>query len=196
MRLLAVLLMVLLISSCALPSYEVQKAPMRRDKAVVFDIDGTLTPTPMAIFTAREDAAEAVRAYADDGYKIIYLSARVRQLQSGIPGWLEAHHFPEGSIHVPQNPEDSSDPAAFKKRILDTYKARGWRLVAGFGDSSTDFQAYRDAGLQKNRIFALKHEGETSCQPGTWARCLNSWSEYLKEVYPGTGVRKSRWHGE
>jgi hypothetical protein len=189
-------LMVLLISSCALPSFEVQKAPARRDQAVVFDIDGTLTPNPLAVFTARQDAAKAVRAYASDGYKIIYLSARTRLLQSGIPGWLEAHHFPEGSIHVPQDSRDSSDPAAFKKRILDIYKTRGWRLVAGFGDSSTDFQAYVDAGLPNSRIFALKREGETSCQPGAWVRCLESWAEYLKEVYPGAGGTHSSLKAE
>ena len=51
--------------SCTLMSFEVQKAPLKPDQAVVFDIDGTLTPKPSAIYTARDDAANAVRLFAD-----------------------------------------------------------------------------------------------------------------------------------
>jgi len=159
--------------------FEVQKAPLKQDQAVVFDIDGTLTPKPSAIFTARDDAASAVRLYADKGYKIIYLSARIAIFQANIPNWLKENHFPEGSIHVPQTATDSSDHAAFKKRILDIYKANGWKLVAAYGDSSTDFQAYAEAGIKRNYVFALQRAGETSCQPGIWAKCFSSWSEQM-----------------
>lgn len=87
--------------SCVLPPFEIQKAPLKADQAVVFDIDGTLTPSRWAIYTAREDAAKAVDVYADAGYKIIYLSARTQLFQSGIPNWLKKNQFPEGSINVP-----------------------------------------------------------------------------------------------
>ena len=67
MRNLPILLVVMLCASCALLPFEIQKTPLRPDEAVVFDIDGTLTPSPIAIFTAREDAANAVNLFAKQG---------------------------------------------------------------------------------------------------------------------------------
>jgi hypothetical protein len=54
-----------LCSSCAqLPYTDIPDAPPAQTGAVVFDIDGTLTPNVSAVFKARKDAAAAVRAYA------------------------------------------------------------------------------------------------------------------------------------
>jgi phosphoglycolate phosphatase-like HAD superfamily hydrolase len=180
MRNLCILLVVMLCTSCALLPFEIQKTPLKPDEAVVFDIDGTLTPSPFAIFTAREDAAKAVNLFANKGYKIIYLSARVTFFQAGIPNWLKENSFPEGSIHVPQTAEDSSDPAVFKKRILSSYKAKGWKFVAAFGDSSTDFKAYADAGI--THVFALQRVGESECQPGKYEKCWSSWSGHDEDI--------------
>jgi phosphatidate phosphatase PAH1 len=184
MRKLAVVLMVMLCTSCALLSFEIQKAPLKPDQAVVFDIDGTLTPSRLAIYTAREDAAKAVRVFADAGYKIIYLSARTQLFQSGIPNWLKENHFPEGSINVPQTDKDSSDHAAFKERVLNAYKKNGWTFVAAYGDSVTDFEAYTKAGIPKERVFALQRAGEKTCQgdPSMWNKCLHSWAEHMNEI--------------
>ena len=179
MRNLTIPLLAILCTSCGLQPVDVQKAPLETDQAVVFDIDGTLTPKQSAIFTTRDGAADAVRFYADKGYKIIYLSARTRLFQAQIPGWLEENHFPKGSIHVPQTATDSSDHAAFKKNILNNYITNGWQFVAAYGDSSTDFKAYTAVGIKKENIFALQHTGETSCESGIWAECLSSWGEHI-----------------
>jgi hypothetical protein len=180
MRNLSILLVVMLCTSCALLPFEIQKTPLKPDEAVVFDIDGTLTPNPSAIFIAREDAAKAVNLFANKGYKIIYLSARIKFFQAGIPNWLKENSFPEGSIHVPQTAEDSSDHAAFKKRILSNYKTNGWKFVAAFGDSSTDFEAYADAGI--THVFALQRTGESNCQPGKYEKCWSTWSGHDVEI--------------
>ncbi len=182
MRNLSILLVVLLCSSCALRTFDIQKAPLKPNQAVVFDIDGTLTPKVSAISIARGDAASAVQLFADSGYKIIYLSARTRLLQSGIPDWLKKNNFPEGSIQVPQSSTDSSDHAAFKKRILKKFHENGWNFFAAYGDSSTDFEAYFDVGIEKDHVFALRRVGEHSCQPGKWAKCLKSWSDHMAEI--------------
>ena len=182
MRNLTVLLVVMLCAGCALLPFEIQKAPLKPDQAVVFDIDGTLTPSPFAIFTARDDAANAVRLFADKGYKIIYLSARVKLFQAGIPNWLKQNRFPEGSIHVPETAEDSSDHAAFKTRILNSYKTNGWKFVAAYGDSSTDFEAYANVRIEKAHVFALQRAGETKCQEGIWEACLSSWAEHIDVI--------------
>lgn len=182
MRNLVSLPIILLCVSCGLLPFEIQKTPLKPDQAVVFDIDGTLTPSPSAIFTARDDAANAVRLYADEGYKIIYLSARIKLFQTGIPNWLKENRFPEGSIHVPETAEDGSDPVAFKKRILEGYKTNGWTFVAAYGDSSRDFEAYAKIGIDKDHVFALQRAGEAKCQEGAWKRCLRSWTEDMDAI--------------
>lgn len=182
MRLLTLPALALLCTGCTLLPEEVQTTPLKPDQAVVFDIDGTLTPRPRAIFTAREDAATAARIFADKGYKIIYLSARVRLLQSGIPEWLAENRFPAGSLHVPRSHADSGDHAAFKTRILQRYQQNGWRFVAAYGDSSTDFDAYAAVGINKDNVFALQRAGQSVCQPGVWRQCLVTWTEHLDTI--------------
>ena len=167
---------------CSLQTFDIPEAPLTPNQAVVFDIDGTLTPKSPAVFTVRDDAATAVHLYADKGYKIIYLSARNRVFQSHIPGWLRKHGFPEGSIQVPQTSLDSGDHAAFKTRILTEFKDKGWNLFAAYGDKSTDFEAYAAAGIDEDRVFALRRAENDSCEPGVWANCLNSWLEHLDHI--------------
>ena len=120
--------------------------------------------------------------YADQGYEIVYLTARIRILQSSIPEWLEENDFPEGSIHVMQTDMDSRDHGAFKQRILEDFKANGWEFVSAYGDSSSDFEAYSAVGIDRDRIFALQREGETECQPGVWAKCFSTWSEHIDDI--------------
>ena len=182
MRNLSILLVVILCSSCSLRTFDIQKAPSKLNQAVVFDIDGTLTPKVSAISTARDDAASAVLLFADSGYKIIYLSARTRLLQSSITDWLKKNNFPEGSVQVPQKSTDSSDRAAFKKRILTEFQENGWNFFAAYGDSSTDFEAYSEVGIDKDYVFALRRAGKDSCQPGIYAKCLNSWSDHMDQI--------------
>lgn len=182
MRNLYLLLLTVILSSCALTPSGIGLAESEANGAVVFDIDGTLTPDVYAVFSARDGAADAVNTFADSEVEIIYLSARVTMLQSGIPGWLEKNGFPEGRIHVTETREDRQDHAAFKKRILEAYSANGWTFIAAYGDSSTDFAAYAAAGIEQQRVFALKREGEEDCQPGTWAACYAGWNEQAQTI--------------
>lgn len=126
MRNLFILLGVILSSSCVqLPPSVIQNALSKQAKAVVFDIDGTLTPNVFGIAEARTDAANALSIYANKGYKIIYLSTRIRWLSAGIPSWLKEHNFPDGSIHVPQTDEDRNHLYDFKTRILKDFIDHG-----------------------------------------------------------------------
>jgi len=150
-----------------------------QNRAVVFDIDGTLTSGVHAIRTARYGAAEAVQAFADAGCWIIYLSARTPLFQWHIIGWLELNGFPNGSIHVTETRADREDHKAFKQRVLEAYAANGWTFVAAYGDSSTDFEAYADVGIPADRVFALRREDESECQPGPSAGCYATWPEQM-----------------
>jgi len=169
-------------TGCALSSDQIQHATFVQNRAVVFDIDGTLTSGVRAIRTARHGAAEAVQAYADAGCRIVYLSARTPLFQWQIIGWLEINGFPHGSIHVTESRADREDHKAFKQRVLERYEANGWTFVAAYGDSSTDFEAYADAGIAADRVFALKREGEEECQPGPSAGCYATWAEQMDVI--------------
>jgi len=182
MKNLSILPLALLCTSCTLAAFDIPKAPLKANQAVVFDIDGTLTPKQFAIFTARDDAASSVKLFADNGYKIVYLSARVKFFQSGIPNWLKENNFPEGSIQVPQTSVDTDDHAAFKKRILKEFQKKGWHFIAAYGDSSTDFEAYAEVGIDKDHIFALQRVGKASCQPGIWSKCFHSWTDHKDDI--------------
>lgn len=177
MRQLALFLLLLPVAGCSLSSEAVVDAPEGRARAVVFDIDGTLTPQPVKIHTARPGAANAAQSFASAGYTIIYLSARTRLLQRGIPGWLEDKGFPAGRINLTESGADARDHAAFKQRVLEDYIAHGWRIEYAFGDSTTDFEAYAGAGIPRECVYALKREGRDSCEPGIWAACLEGWDD-------------------
>ena len=78
-----------------------------------------------------------------------------------------------------QTPEERDDPAGYKTRVLGSYRALGWQLAYAFGDTRTDFAAYREAGLARERVYALRRAGRESCETGAWQRCLGGWPEFL-----------------
>jgi phosphatidate phosphatase PAH1 len=178
------LVLVTMLCGCSgqLPPADIPPAQPGEAMAAVFDIDGTLTPKVHAMNTAREHAAEALNILADKGYRIIYLSARIRSHSAGIPAWLQANGFPDGTVHAAQTADDRKQPAVFKITVLNEYNDRGWSIQYAYGDSSTDFEAYAAAGIPKERVFALQREGDTSCQPGEWSVCLGGWTEHLDHL--------------
>lgn len=181
MRNSGILLLAILCSGCALRAHDIQPATPKQNQAVVFDIDGTLTPKKLAFSIARDDATTAAQLFADNDFLIIYLTARRRSLQSGIPGWLKRKGFPEGSIQV-RNKTDSRNHTTFKKRVLKEFQENGWNLFAAYGDKSTDFEAYSAVGIDRSRIFALQIAEKDSCEPGIWAICLESWTEHIDHI--------------
>jgi len=184
MRILITLLMLTLCSACTLKPSEIKAPSLNNAQAVVFDIDGTLTPNIPSIRTVRPDAAKAVQIYADKGYNIFYISARKRLLQGFIPAWLHENEFPCGSIIVP---EKSEDDAKFKTRILEQLTKVGWKIDYAYGDSTTDFVSYSAVNIPKEHVFALRRDGyiygEKDCDKGIWEACLkDGWTPHLDYI--------------
>lgn len=154
----------------------------------VFDIDGTLTPHDLFVHEARKGAAQTVSAYAAAGYQVIYLTTRIPLFQSGLPAWLSRHGFPDAPLHIARTPEQRRDPAAFKAGVLKAYAQAGWQLAWAYGDSSTDFAAYADAGIPKARVFALRRRFSSTCAEGVYRACLDGWLEHRRHLpaVPGT----------
>lgn len=182
MRNLAVLSLTLLSIGCAHKSSNLSDPPTPQSPAVVFDIDGTLTPDVLRIAEVRKGAVDAVRMFADKGYKIIYLSHRRRVFQGNLLNWFQNNDFPAGDIHVPQTAEDERDAVAYKIRILREYMDRGWQLKFAYGDSTTDFISYREVKIPAENIFALQRENQSDCQWGATTRCMNGWIDHLHVI--------------
>ncbi len=96
-------------------------------------------------------------------------------LQSGIPAWIKDNDLPTGYIFVPESWEESNASSKFKIKILQQLITDGWNIVAAYGDSSTDFEAYSAVGIPETSIYALKREGDDKCQTGIWSKCLDGW---------------------
>lgn len=169
-------------SGCAeVPVASIPDASRIKPEIVVFDVDGTLTPTVTEIFTARQDAAAVAQMYAKKGYRIVYLTARIRLFQGAVPSLLNRNGFPPGDIVVARTDAEQALPEKFKTGVLNEYRAHGWGIAAAYGDSETDFLAYANAMIPKERVFALRRSGEANCEPGAWKKCVSEWAELLKE---------------
>ncbi|MGH8688235.1 MAG: LNS2 domain-containing protein [Burkholderiales bacterium] len=183
MRAAVLLASALALSACTQLSAQPIAAPAAKgSQAVVFDIDGTLTPEVLLIDEARIDAAAATRAFADKGYTILYVTTRIPGFQSGLPAWLASNGFASGRLHVAQTSEERSNPQVYKADILARYEALGWRLSYAYGDSTTDFEAYAAAGIPRQHVFALKRRNASDCQPGAYAQCLDRWTGHLSYI--------------
>ncbi len=176
------LILLLLLSGCAAISTKNSMASSSKVKVAVFDIDGTLTPKLTRIHTARVKASAAVRAYANTGYRIIYLSARFPLFQYGISKFLADNNFPEGDVQVPSWGQAFMAHDKFKISILRQYRDVDWSQSYGFGDSSTDYMAYSNVDIPQQHIIGLQRKGETKCETGPKGACIVEWTAPLPGI--------------
>ena len=182
-RLLAAAALAMALAGCVrLPVVVVPQAAAGARGLVVFDIDGTLTPTVARIFSVRPDASAVARRYAERGHRIVYLTARAPALQGLLRRYLSRNGFPPGDLVAPTHQSEQRAPVAFKARVLADFRAHGWDIAAAYGDSSSDFEAYARAGIPRERVFALRRVGATHCQAGAWILCLPGWTPRLEAL--------------
>lgn len=161
------------------PSAAVPSPSATQRQVIVLDIDGTLTPRDVNVLEPRQDAAQAVNALVNKGYKIVYVTTRIPLYQSMLPDWLRQNGFPMGTLHLAKNSDERANAANYKARVLREYSSAGWRLAYAYGDSSSDFVAYAKAGMPQERVFALKRRKAGNCQEGVYRMCLEGWTEHL-----------------
>ncbi|WP_243649509.1 LNS2 domain-containing protein [Baia soyae] len=160
-------------------------------KYVVFDIDGTLTIDDCenvieytsefwnVIYNARkyEGAVEATKYYASRGYEILYLTARPYWLAEKTQRWLIRNGFPRGLIHTYEGSGivSGSKAVSFKRDYLQSVKSRGVNF--GYGNATSDIDAYFAVGLPGNRIFIIgEHAGLKGTTP------VSSYPEHLSKL--------------
>jgi len=147
---------------------------------VVFDIDGTLTDDELSE-TPHEGAADAVHAYLDKGYDVVYVTARWDLVfRASTESWLADNGFPEEELYMaPSLLVTDQSRIDFKTETLTDIEADKAQVTYAYGDSSTDFVAYANIGVSASKVFALQRAGASECQSGTWAACLVDYVGHL-----------------
>ncbi len=133
----------------------------RGTRVIVTDIDGTLTSNETAFIGGivgrgvgvHENAASALRAAAERGYQIVYVTARGDRFTDDTRWWLGTNDFPRGPLRLAPDliTMPGAATAAYKKRVLGDLE--GFAIAAGIGNRNSDVTAYTAAGIPANRIF-------------------------------------------
>lgn len=168
------------------PAGDPERCPAS-DFALVTDIDETLTTSDAEwiaqmldgthVPAMRPDADALLNAYADLGYRIVYITARGddttlsdgRSAFEATADWLQDHGFP-------YDPDDlyladgvgaiGSGAVAYKHEILVGLQDDGLTLDWAYGNAFSDIEAFQLAGIPDDRIFFVgKHAGERDVQP-------------------------------
>ena len=145
---------------------------------VVSDIDGTLTTSDWeavdeVVEIVNEDTAKmypnantVLQAWAQKGYRIVYLSGRLQYVNRYTHTWLDRHKFPAGPVILTARKRQIAPTRTgvqkFKAEFLNNLTNRvKVQIVAAYGNAITDIGAYNDAGIPKDKTFIIgPHAGE------------------------------------
>lgn len=157
--------------------------PPSGDPVVVFDIDGTLTDDELSE-TPHPGAADAVQAYVDKGYDVVYVTARWDLVfRASTESWLADNGFPEEELYMAPSLLVTDDSRVdYKTEALTDIEADKAQVAYAYGDSSSDFDAYANVAVPSSKVFALERASATACQAGTWAACLPDYVDHLSYI--------------
>jgi hypothetical protein len=142
--------------------------------AVVFGLDGVLTPSDDELFrhiedpsyvpVTRDGAAELVQAYADRGYEIVYISGRpINMVLHDRPAldvteeWLEMRSFPtgEGTSLTLWDPAQYATKDLYKLQTIFDLVTEGVIVDAAYTESPDDYRALRTGGVDVEALYAI-----------------------------------------
>lgn len=171
--------------------------------AIVTDIDETLTISDAEFLTQlgdatydpveREGGAAMITAYADLGYRIMYLTARAESLTADTgetsreltEQWLVDHGYPtdEDTTEVVLSEALVLGESArmYKAEAIASLQAEGWRFDYAYGNATSDIDAYADAGIPLDVTFIIGEHAGTS---GTVAIEGEGWVEHTADFLP------------
>jgi hypothetical protein len=130
--------------------------------AVVTDIHGTLSVEDyldnIGNQTERPDAAAMLRAYAERGYFIIYVTGAPRAITAETERWFAEKGFPQERAIL-----TLSEMASLSANVNRDYKIarlrrfadEGYSFKFGYGDKASDIEAYQAAGVESANIFTI-----------------------------------------
>ncbi|CAJ0941429.1 unnamed protein product, partial [Mesorhabditis belari] len=124
-------------------------------RIVVFSIDGSLTASVSVTGKdprVRPGAVDVVRYWHDQGFLIVYVTARPDMQQRVVSAWLAQHNFPHALLFF--TPSFSTDPLKAKTSHLRHLIDMGVRVHAAYG-SSKDVSVYTTAGIDPSRVVSV-----------------------------------------
>lgn len=162
-----------------------------KTKAVVFDVDETLTVgdgelIEQLAFDAdpemRRDANRIVREWARAGWFVAYVTGRPHQLTDITRSWLGENGFPQGLLRTSESfgiAMSGSATQLYKSTVLETLKKTGLDLRFAYGNATTDICAYSAAGIDPLRTFIVGPNAGKSCSGAKPTVALASYTEQL-----------------
>lgn len=135
-------------------------------KAVVFDIDATLTINDFEValdYLNVKNAdeffysPEMVTLYRDMGYQVIYLTARPYWVCKDTRQWFNSKGFPDTNTQFTLSNEESMyEKEQYKTDYLLYLKNTvGVDICRAYGNDTTDIDAYENAGIPKSATFII-----------------------------------------
>ncbi len=148
-------------------------------KAVIFDIDGTLTTSDSEVmqdwanFSTAEMypyADEVVAYYVELGYQIVMVTGRPYWLADDTRAWLADRGMPVSSVRFTSDNGTTisgEETQAYKTEYLDDLVTRcGLTLTRAYGNATTDIGAYDAVGVPKSETFIIgENAGAENTQP-------------------------------
>jgi phosphatidate phosphatase PAH1 len=164
-------------------------------KAVVFDIDATLTSSDDEIIdevlngkvpVMRPEGATVAKAYADAGFIIAYVTGRPYLLTETSRRWLEDNGFPSGLVRTTDSMRECAPTedgvGRFKKRALTELEAGGLDFKVAYGNAVTDICAYQHVTIDPQRTFILGPFGGQGCAGSPATRAIAGYPEHLADL--------------
>jgi phosphatidate phosphatase PAH1 len=159
-------------------------------KAVLFDIDGTLTVDDGEMFedllgghaNAFPDANAVANRWATAGYLIVYTTGRPHFLRNYTKEWLTTNGFPPGPIFtvasLRQSLPTEAGVGAFKNALITKLIKEGLVFVRAYGNAATDACAYMRAGIAPTNVY-MTNNLSRQCD-GKKTQPLPSYTKHLQ----------------
>ena len=181
------------------------------DKIIVSDIDGTITKSDTRGFFGgalgckvhHENVDEFLRGLNENGYKIIYLTARNLRYMSYTKNYL-FKKIAENNVNgvgLPKYPvlcipqefaiaalADESQAVLGKSsslnNVLSLFDNPSDMFVGAYGNKSSDAEAYKNAGISLNKTFIINKQSEITNVLSDEKTTFQLQTEDLNNLYP------------
>jgi len=180
------------------------------DKVVISDIDGTITKSDVLGHIlpivgkdwAQSGVAQLFTKIKNNGYKLLYLSARAIGQARVTRDYLRS--IKQGDLSLPDGPlllNPTSLISAFHREVIEKkpeefkisclkdiqalFPVNSKPFYAGYGNKINDVWAYRAVGIPIFRIFTINHRGELKHEhTQTFQSSYSNMSYIVDQMFP------------
>lgn len=163
-------------------------------KAVVFDIDETLTKsdleqildyTGIEAAEARPAAGQLVQEYLDRGYHPVFITARSYWYAKDSRRWLrDTLNLPDFTLRTTlANEQGLFETAQYKTEVMNEMQAAGLEFFRAYGNADTDAEAFINANVPLSDIYII---GDNAGINGTQPITTEGYEQHISDVVLNT----------